>query len=168
MAVAGAPGRTLSWIGKEAVLSLFIQFLCAHKQVSAGRVAAYGQWQPGSREPFGSIALRHGLLTLTQVDEVLTRKVRLERFGETASRLGYLTARDVEHILMIQALQDLDDFLAWALVHELLAGSELAATLCAFWTWLETHKPNPWERTFAICGGVREWAEAGEVANAPA
>ncbi len=128
------------------MLREFVQFLCSHKQVPARRVAEYGRWQPGSRERFGSIALRHGMLTVDNVDEILQDKRRLERFGETASRLGLLAAEDVERVLMIQSFQDLTDFVEWVLVRGMLTNDELVKTMAEFWGWLEVNKPNPWAR----------------------
>lgn len=132
--------------GEEAVLSLFIQFLCAHKGLSPGRVVEYGQRQPASRERFGAIALRLGQLTPAQVDEILTAKRRLERFGETAARLRYLTAEEVERVLLIQSLQDLTDFTAWALVQGTLQQDDYVKTLAEFWTWVSERERQPWKQ----------------------
>ena len=143
------------------MLREFVQFLCTHKQVPARRVAEYGRWQPGSSERFGSIALRHGMLTVDHVDQVLQDKRRLERFGETASRLGFLASEDVERVLMIQSLQDLTNFIGWALVQGVLTREELVKTMAAYWEWLETHKPNPWAREL---GAMRDPASQSPVA----
>jgi len=128
------------------VVREFVQFLCSCKAVPARRVAEYGHWQPGSRERFGSIALRHGMLTVDKVDQVLQEKRRLERFGETAVRLGHLSDDDVTRVLMIQSLQDLSDVAGWAVAHRIITGDELVKTMAEFWAWVEARKTNPWAR----------------------
>ena len=145
MARVYATGRRHRF-GEEAVLSLFIQFLCAHKGLSPRRVVEYGQRQPASRERFGTIALRLGQLTPAQVDEILTAKKRLERFGETAARLRYLTAEEIERVLLIQSLQDLTDFTAWALVHGPLHQDDCVETLAEFWIWVSERDRQPWRQ----------------------
>lgn len=55
------------------------------------------------RDPIGLLAYAHGLLPVESIDEVLTTQRDLDlRFGETAVRMGLLTNRQVEVLLMIQ------------------------------------------------------------------
>ncbi len=55
------------------------------------------------RDPIGLLAYAHGLLPVESIDEVLTTQKDLDlRFGETAVRMGLLSAHQVDVLLLIQ------------------------------------------------------------------
>lgn len=82
----------------------FIQFLLERDIVSESVARRFTENKRYVREPIGMIAVDHGLLDVSQIDEILDRQSETDkRFGEIAVEMGFMSEAQVERLVKIQA-----------------------------------------------------------------
>jgi len=85
------------------------------------------------REPIGMIAVGHGLLTPTQIDEILDRqRERRDRFGEIAIALGFLTLEQAETLAKIQEFRTSAEIAEALALSQIISIEEAAQYLGSF------------------------------------
>ena len=103
----------------------FLESLVIGGILTAEEAERVNQWTSYRREPIGSIAAEHDILTENQIDEVLNRELHSDRkFGEIAIECGYLTRPTVERLLQLQQYQMLT-----ATIEPLVLSGRLTFTL---------------------------------------
>lgn len=97
-------------------------------------------WASGRHDPIGIIAVEHGLLIGTQIEELLAHQRDGDwLFGELAVKLGYLTRPSLDQLLEIQRQRQ------WARVAEAVALSGILPTrqvFCAYARFVLEHSPG--------------------------
>ena len=88
------------------------EFLVSRGAVRSGDIVAALELQQHEQQPLGRLALRHGLLTINDIFNIL--RIQADRitardrdnveylFGDIAVELGFLTTEDVLNLLKIQ------------------------------------------------------------------
>ena len=84
----------------------FLAFLKNRLKLEDGKLPAPGEWS-NMANTIGAIALRSGLLSLEQIEDILDRQESEEEhklFGQIAIGLGHLTPQEVDRLLAMQEL----------------------------------------------------------------
>ena len=80
----------------------FVEFLMGQLDLAASEAPRQSEWA-GSGNTLGSIGLRVGLLSLDQIDKIITLQSSDNRlFSEIGVSLKFVTAEQVEHLLTLQ------------------------------------------------------------------
>lgn len=81
----------------------FLRFLTEQQLVPVDRTGSFAKALQCAPEPIGAIAFRYGLITGSQIDDILDEQRREYRpFGEIAVDKEMLTTAQVETLLYIQ------------------------------------------------------------------
>ena len=70
---------------------MFGRFLLARGHITLQQLIDAVRWQRAQRPPVGRIAINWGILSATQVYEILSHKNPEDRFCDVAVRRGYMT-----------------------------------------------------------------------------
>ena len=88
----------------RSTMNRFIEHLKQHLDLAEYEVPQPGEWS-GVGNTIGALALRLGVLTVGQLEQILTVQEEDEnckRFGEVAMELGFLDREQVDQLLVIQ------------------------------------------------------------------
>ncbi|MCH7599208.1 MAG: hypothetical protein IH973_05570 [Myxococcales bacterium] len=103
----------------------FVSFLKQSLDLTDSDIPEPGEWC-GSGNTLGSIGLRVGLISLDQIDQIITRQAADPRlFGEIGISLKFLSEKQVEHLLMLQRFHRCLDLGALLVIEERVTFSAL-------------------------------------------
>ena len=108
------------------------EFLARRLGVDPADLPSSTGWA-GSGNAIGALALRLGVLTLDQVEQVVDQQAGDARmFGELATALGFCTEDDIERLIEVQRLHRCVDQAALLVVDGRVDSAQLLAHLTAF------------------------------------
>jgi hypothetical protein len=84
----------------------FVDYLRTRLRLTEAELPEPGEWSDAGNT-IGMLALRMGLLSVEQIDQILETQERegsLRRFGELAESLGLLSESQVSRLLAVQSL----------------------------------------------------------------
>lgn len=92
------------------MMTPFADYLTRRGDIPPNTAREMSAWVAQSHTPIGLIAVGHGLLAGTQIDEVLERQRKTgNRFGELTVEMGLLTEAQVDTLLEIQRFRQSAD-----------------------------------------------------------
>ncbi len=110
----------------------FIEYLKESLDISDSDIPSPGEWT-GSGNTLGSIGLRVGLISLDQIDQIVTRQATDSRlFGEIGVSLKFLSKEQVEHLLTLQRFYRCLDLGAPLVIEEQVSLSTLLHAMADF------------------------------------
>lgn len=110
----------------------FVEFLKSALDLSDSDVPRPGEWT-GSGNTLGSIGLRVGLISLDQIDQIVTRQSTDSRlFGEIGVSLKFISEEQVEHLLALQRFYRCLDLGATLVIEERVSLSTLLHVMADF------------------------------------
>lgn len=84
--------------------SKFSDFLASRLKLAPGDAPKPSEWS-GTGNTIGALALRLGVLSLHQIDNILQQQQSVPKlFGEIGVQLGYLTTEAVDRLIELQRL----------------------------------------------------------------
>lgn len=117
--------------------SRFAQYMAQRGHLSAVEATDLSLEAASFREVVGAIALSHNLISMEQLDHILSCLGRDKRFGEAAQELGYLTDGQIESLLAIQEMQEAVELGEALMVRGLLDRSGVLAELSRFFAQVD-------------------------------
>lgn len=117
--------------------SRFAQYMAQRGHLSVVEATDLSLEAASFREVVGAIALSHNLISMEQLDHILSCLGRDKRFGEAALELGYLTDGQLESLLAIQEMQEAVELGEALMVRGLLNRSGVLAELSRFFAQVD-------------------------------
>lgn len=110
----------------------FVAHLKAEFELAESDIPRPGEWA-GSGNTLGSIGLRVGLLSLDQIDQIITKQGNDRRlFGQIGVSLKFLTGEQVEGLLTMQRFYRCLDLGAILVFENTVEFPELLASLARY------------------------------------
>ena len=117
--------------------SRFAQYMVKRGYLSADEAGSLCLEAASFREVVGAIALSHNLISMGQLDHILSCLGKDKRFGEAALELGYLTDGQLESLLAIQEMQEAVELGEALMVRGSLNRSGILAELSRFFAQVD-------------------------------